>query len=288
MRSIFLFALLSMVSCAGLRHGINLDLQAPRVVAVLPVTGDLSEFDREIVREMLRRRLATRQVRVVENDWVDRRLVAHGLLVNVEDFDPAILEPQEVCKALSVDGYVAGFDFAEGRLDLLLYFRRSFAGRLEWWDENGKKRWWVDHSRSKSGGLLVQSGQVFKAFRDTNGRGAPAGFTRNVEAWMDESLGTLPEWPLRSSSVGSEPAVESFAVDVSESGGRVDVRVVADAGAVLSFDLDEAKGIPMSEVSAGDYRGSYLRVPGSSMPGVPKLESVRIRDRFGREMRRDV
>lgn len=277
---------LLMLGCAGLKHGADLDLPPPRVIAILPVSGGLSALDRDLVRALLRNRLATRRVRVVENDWVDRKLIASGWLAD-EQFEPEKLDPVRVCTALQVDGFVIGSAFRESRLDLLLYFRRSFSGRLDWWNEGGSKRWWVEHSKSKSGGLVVQSGQILKAFRTTTGRAAPTGFTHNVEAWLDESLATLPEWSVAADDEEGRPTITSVALDVSADGRRVDVTASADPGAELRFDLAEARHVPMTEVAQGEYRGSYVRVPGSNAPVEPKLEVVWIRDRFGREGRHD-
>ncbi|MCB9892187.1 MAG: hypothetical protein H6832_07640 [Planctomycetes bacterium] len=258
------------------------------LVAVLPIRGSLASSDREVVREMLHHRLATLEMRVVDNAWVDRRLASAGLIDSRDDLVSDALEPATVCRALDVDGYVVGSEFEKCSTDLLLYYRRSLRGHLELWNRDGARVWWSQHSKARSGGLLVQSGQVYKALRDTTGRGAPIEFVRNIEGLLDDMLATLPE-PREASApdVMSEPTIRAASIERGEEAHEDlwSVRIETVAGSTVTFAIDGREGYPMTESKPGEYVGSYVRTPAPVETRDPRISSVVVMDRFGHRAR---
>ncbi|MCA8970330.1 MAG: hypothetical protein KDC95_11115 [Planctomycetes bacterium] len=278
--AIALGSALTFTSCSNLRHGSS-DEAPPMLVAVLPIRGSLASGDRDVVREMLHHRLATLEMRVVDNAWVDRRLASAGLIDPRDELVSDALEPEAVCRALDVDGYVVGSEFEKCSTDLWLYYRRSLRGHLELWNRNGDRVWWSQHSKARSGGLLVQSGQVYKALRDTSARGAPIEFVRNIEGLLDDMIGTLPE-PHEASApdVMSEPTIHAVAIDRGQE-DLWSVRIVTVAGATVTFAIDGREGYPMTEAKPGEYVGSYVRTPTPIESRDPRVSSVVVIDRFG-------
>jgi hypothetical protein len=267
--------------CANLSHRLAPDVPPPRVVAVLPLTGSAPASDLELLRAMLRSRLEVRNVAVLDDAWVDQVLSRHGWLGDAATFDPGRVPLVEACQALGAEGIVTGQGFANSNTDLLLYYRRGFGGELRWNARDGREYWRASTTATRTGGLLLKSGQIFSAIGDYADKGSSLANLQLIEAFLDEVLDTLPSYPIEGIAAPPVLAVESVRAQEPRAGTNgVVVDVAATPGAIVRVDLGDVRGVPAFEREPGRYRAIHEPPPGHAA-GQPA--GVTVRDPFGHE-----
>ena len=183
------------LGCGSLHTKLDKDVPAPRELAILPLAGDASLMDRELVRAMLKERLAVRYFAVLDNAWVDRVLAERGWLADPEAFDPTRLPLPAVCEALGTQGVVIGTEVGSSTFDIGLFYRRGFGGKLACSTAKGRLWYEGEYAATKTGGVLLKSGQIINAITDHVESGTSRGFIALVDEYLDTVLSALPELP---------------------------------------------------------------------------------------------
>ena len=279
MKHMVLVAFSLLAGCGSLHTRLDKDVPAPREVAILPFSGDGTLQDRELMRTMLRERLAVRYVAVLDNAWVDRVLSEHGWLGDPETFDAKKLPLPAVCAALGTQAVVVGTDFGTSSFDIGLFYRRGVGGKLEWITAKGQNYFEGDYVATTTGGIVLKSGQIIQAIVDTFESGTSRGFLALVEEYYDTVLGALPEYPADGLPQRPRGSLES-ATAAGENGNLVHVVAKGTPGLVVSFDITpELARVPAAEVRPGEYH-ALVRVAQGKLSGNVR---VRGRDALGRE-----
>ncbi|MEE8143224.1 MAG: hypothetical protein V3T77_08990 [Planctomycetota bacterium] len=275
-----------MSGCGGVQVQISKELAVPSVVAVLPMGGEATPRELNYLRSRVREQLRVRYLNVFENDYVDRVLSERGWLADPDRFDPEALPVAEVREALGVEGVVMGHDFRSGYWNFLLLYRRSLRGVVGMYVAGGEHSWQARHRVSRSGGILLELGQIFSALRNQFQSGSPRVFVALAEEFVADVLATLPELQpgaLRRSPPPRIAEVEVKRLPSAAPEGRIQITVEATPAGVVSFDLlPEVVNMPTVEVAPGRYRGIYTVVRGDELAG-PLDVKVHIRDPFGRQ-----
>jgi hypothetical protein len=283
------FALPLILAACGVNAVVDEGVEPPRRLAVLPLEGTIPWRDRELIRSMLRERLRTLRLTVIENEYTDRVLSERGWMRDPERFRFDAAQLSEQCAALGVDGLVRGSAFDADELDVGVAFRDAIRGAVECHRSDGRRHWRIEHSETQSGGLALRSGQVITAVREQLEHGSSVAFVALIEDWLDTVLAVLPELPLEGFELPRAPRIEELVLATAlrrgaelQRGDRIVVEVRATPGAILAFDLAPlVEGLPMVEVEPGRYRGEY-RLAADAGAGNPEVR-IHLRDRFGRE-----
>ncbi len=284
----FILLILPLLQGCGVTARLNERVPPPRRIAVLPMAGEAAAKDRALIRSMLGQSLLVRNVSVVENAYVDRVLSEEGWMTDPGRFDPFLIPPAEVCRALGVEGIIIGTGFETEDREYFLYFRRGLQGRLMWWSGEGRLYWEADHCATRSGGVLIGSDQIITTISEHVENGTSLAFVEVVEEYLDEVLATLPEFDPEGLPRPVPPAITGIEVErieeaAGEEGKRIRVTAKATAGSLVTFDLIPGpKNIPTIEVDPGRYTGIYARLPGDGVQADSKVR-VRARSPDGRE-----
>lgn len=273
---------LALSACAGVtltRDGGPM----PRTVAVLPLAGDADPRLRLLCRALLVSGLQQHGLRVAETDHTDRILAEYGWLRDPAAFRPEGMEVGSACAALGVDALAVGTGFDESSFNLLLVRRHSFAGDLELNRADGSRALRVGGSTARTGGFLLQSGQVLSELREQGEHGTPRASVALVDAFVDDVLAALPP---PTAGDGGEPAaamaVALRAADLRLEAGdggraRLSVRGTVPPGTRVWLDLDPAtNGVPARE---RDGAFSVARDLDAARP--VDVVHLRARDGFG-------
>lgn len=272
--------LLAFAACGSLHSKLDKSLAAPREVAILPFAGEGSAADHELMRAMLRERLAVRYVAVLDNAWVDRVLSEHGWLGDPETFDPSKLPLSAVCEALGTPAVVVGTGFGSSSFDIGLFYRRGVGGKLEWVTAKGKPYFEADYFATTTGGVVLKSGQIFQAILDTFESGTSRGFVALVDEYYDTVLGALPEYPIEGRPERPRANLEVAKIAAID-GDLFHVVAKGTPGLAVTFDVTpELVRVPASELRPGEYHAS-VRIPQGKLSGNVQ---ARARDPLGREV----
>ena len=280
MKSLALLALLSLASCGSLHSKLDSRIAAPREVAILPFAGDGSLQDRELMRTMLKERLAVRYIAVLDTAWVDRVLSEHGWLGDPEAFDPKKLPLPAVCEALGTPAVIVGTDFGSSSFDIGLFYRRGVGGKLEWLTAKGNPYFEAEYFATTTGGVILKSGQIFQAILDTFESGTSRGFVALVEEYYDTVLGALPDYPVEGRPDRPRAMLESARIAAMD-GDLFHVVAKGSPGLVVTFDVTpELARVPTFEVRPGEYETSVRIAQGKLSGNI----IAHARDSLGREV----
>jgi hypothetical protein len=257
----------------------------PKRVAVLPMSGgNLDPEFAQLVRVQIGNVFEQRGYVKFDDGWVDHQLARSGM----RPWDTAWLPVDEMLcfwgVANDIDGIVLLEDFQSGDVKTLVYNERSLTGRFRVLDARaGHSTWIFDIGTRESGGLLLQSGQVFDTL-STFAATQRAQFEAIAASLALAITADLPDTKA-AQPIGRRPVVDSVAVTALPGGGRLEVVVHGTPGCRAFASLPQSTGrYPLVEQSPGRYVGT-LTLPAGQLPaGSPSNATAVVgvlRDRIG-------
>ncbi len=261
---------------------------APATVAVLPFAiafedaGERAEAKVAALRGAFHRRFTALPYLHLETRATDRLLRRAGL------DDPrkvARASHREIAAALGVDAYVRGEVESLSNTEAGVIYRQVIRASVRLVDaRTGDELARVEHTEQDVGGVLVGSGQLLEAIRQTIDNSSDIGFLRLAERFADSVVQVFPKPPVAPAVV--PPRIEDVRIIAAGEAGRtlragdtVEVVLRADPGLRASFDLGRKPAeVPLFEEAPGRYRGFYRVVPGDRSDGPA---TVHVSDRFG-------
>ncbi len=259
---------------------------APASVAILPFqlvdddAGPRADLKAAALREAFHRRFSSLAYLHLESEETDKRLRRAGLL------DPKKLAgatPAELGKRLEVDAILRGEVLSLANLSGGVVYRQSISARLTLADaRTGETLVAIEHTEADTGGVLVGSGQLVDAIRDTVDNSSDVGFVRLAERFAESAVRAFPPPPAPARVV--PPRIDSVEVRAPagrtlRAGDEIEVRVRATPGGAAFFDVGrDLAEVPLFEEAPGSYRGAYRVAHGDRAAGPV---SVHVSDRFG-------
>ncbi|HEX6813602.1 MAG TPA: hypothetical protein VF384_18430 [Planctomycetota bacterium] len=275
-----------LAACAGLEV-VRDEWPLPQALALLPLQGEADPRLRTLCRALLRSGLQQYGLRVVETEHTDRILAEYGWLADPEQFAPDRIAVADACAALGVDALLVGTGFDEHRFNLLLLRRHAFAGSLLLRRPDGSAALQASGSATRTGGLLLQSGQVLDELRAQGEHGTPRASAALVDSFVDDLLAALPA-PGPAAAATAAMAVALLAVDpgIEQHGdeSRLTVRGAVPPGTRVWLDLEpDLAGVPASE-----RQGTFSVARDVDPARIPPRFRLRARDGFGNSASVDV
>jgi hypothetical protein len=269
--------------CSSLVTDRRPEVPAPRVVAVLPFSGEADPATRALLRGFAASRLAEERVLVLEREWVDRVLAEGGYLGDPDDFRFARNEASSICERLGVDAVLAGDMIGYDKTELFVFHSRSLRLRLQLFARDGRRGWLAHHTVGARGGVALESGQVLTALQHELGYRASR--ERAALAWrlVEECFAASGGFDGGRLEPETRPAVARASARLERVGAREQIVVEAEGspGAGARFDLGErVRGVPMHEHAPGRYRGLFERRAGDGLGARPAVR-VELRDAYG-------
>jgi len=278
---------LLLAACSGLSSTLHDDLPQPHTLAVLPFAGDAPPPTRELARGLFAARLRELGYRVVEPVYVDRVLAENGWLADPDAFAMSALPLADAIVRLGCDGVLVADELDESHYNLLLLRRQAVTGHLRILDRAGREWWTASHKVAKTGGFLLQSGQVLTELRAQGMHGNSAATIALVDGLLEDIAATLPRDERSVEPTAPGRPLQVGAVEVQRSGAagtRLLVNATATPGACVWFDLGgDLVGVPMT--GSGDRFTGAIDVPAGVATTTLR---VRARDPFGGEQQAEV
>ncbi|MBI3817574.1 MAG: hypothetical protein HY286_02695 [Planctomycetes bacterium] len=142
--------------------------RAPRTIAVLPVDGSLPARERGILRKLVGGFLAEKQFTKLDDAFVDRELALEGLRPWAAGWIPDDAALARFGKKIGAEAFCTLSGFEDERVSAAVFYKRGLSGTVKWFDvASGKSIWTAPVSASRTGGLLLESGQIIKAVSNT-------------------------------------------------------------------------------------------------------------------------
>lgn len=156
----------------------------PRVVALLPVKhpSDMPRERAELVRKTLASELGNHGYLVLEN----------AIVSSVCD-TPECPERNLLAERYLVDGFAILSIESASRGNFIGAYYNTISGDLRFLDRSGNELGKVDHTERESGGVLLQSGQVFEGVRSQIESGGDPGFSKLAQKFVYSLVSSLPE-----------------------------------------------------------------------------------------------
>ena len=244
---------------------------------------------RDLIRGMLDAFLQGRGVLTADRGWTDQFLASLGFEPVEDEWlgDLQLLREQLANRGFTY--LLRGRDFKFSKTNAGVAFLDQFSGRLELVDlDSGEIAWQEDVSSLEYGGVLLQSSQVIRGFRQS--------FDRNTNG-QELRLGiaicqdVLDDWPgfesnsqLVQTSLPDVTDVRLTEVEVPE--GTVPRRtldVIGTTDCKARLRLPDGRLHPFQEVQTSLYRAHFELTP----PEVLQQSTIILTGRFGLQARLD-
>ncbi|MFN0206147.1 MAG: hypothetical protein ACKVS6_07515 [Planctomycetota bacterium] len=235
--------------------------QPPATIAVLPIDGSLPPRSSTILRNLMGAFLTERQYSKLDDEFVDAELARSGYSPWNGRWLPGDAELAAFGRSVGVDALVVISGFEDKGFSAAVFYRRGLTGTVRWLDtRNARTLWSADLSASRSGGLLLESGQALKAVSQTVQAGSEESFFRLAASVSRELAEAVPE-NKNPGALQMRPRVESVSLSSQERLGpgvvwRVEARGTPRARGIATVD-GLAGGFPLVETAPGIYNGTY-------------------------------
>ncbi|MBI1851630.1 MAG: DUF799 family lipoprotein [Planctomycetes bacterium] len=285
----------AITGCAGLESRVAADFAKtqPEIVAVLPFQAAPDDTDAPprlaMVRQIFQANFGNLGYHQAAIDDVDQRLRRANLMT------PAAVKaagPKRLGEILEADAIVFGENFTVSSFSAFLIYRRKLSGTLSLVStRTGNMLWEASYSESATGGVALDSGQLFQAVSDSIDTGRDVNFVKLAQAFCRTVVSSLPRSTHEETAHEVPPDLQSVTVRLGgtsplRAGDRIEVEATGARAARGTFELKPLHvGLPLSETAPGVYRGVYVVEPGEAATGV--VVSVRLVNRFGATSRKE-
>lgn len=239
---------------------------APRTVAVLAVEGTLQKEPASLLRRFTGALLADRQYTVLDEAWVDAAAARAGL----KPWDAKWIPAEETLAAfgreIGADALLVFAHFEDERVSAAVFYKRGLTGTVKWLDVASRKFiWTAPVAASRSGGVLLESGQIIKAVSDTVGASDGGQWVQLAAAAARDVASAIPEGGARD-GLRARPEIQqiSIAGDRELAPGKtlqIHARGSARGRAVARVEKLNLQ-FPMHESVPGEYSGQLRIEPG--------------------------
>jgi hypothetical protein len=249
----------------------------PSTIAVLPpdYSVDIPRERVDLVHEAIVTELRNQNFIVVE-ERVVRSICS----------TPQCTERSKLSSDYLVDGFATISLSSFSRNNFVAGYYNQLQGELVMSDKSNKELIKVDHSESESGGLLLQSGQVFQAIISTVKNSGDKVFEDLAGRFAQSVVERLPAHQHETPGAAAE-GVELALTSASAQWDSPSSYSVCMQGTPHSFGylLTGSTRTPLREVTPGKYCGRFSPLVAAPSGGV---EAVELRTAFGNSLRRDI
>lgn len=254
-------------SCKSRAAFPKLSGEAPRTVAVLPVEGTLQIRARSILRRLVGTFLADKQYYKLDDEYLDGELARAGWRPWDEAWIPSDAELAHFGKKAGADALLILTGFEDDRVSAAVFYKRGLAGTVKWFDvRSGSVIWSAPVSASRSGGVLLESGQIIKAVADTAAASGEEQFIKLAAVVALDIVNDLPAGAA-TAELRERPNVTEITL-VSKADLRAgDTLQIQARGTRRSRGVARVGGtnlqFPLHESAPGVYVGSLRIEPGA-------------------------
>jgi len=260
---------------------------APKVTSSLPAGGSLpaslavlppdysSDIPRErvdIVHEAIVQELRNRNFLVAEDSVVGRLCSS-----------PACPERSKIAENYLIDGFVTVHLESFSRNNFIAGYYNQLQGAVSVADTKGSQLISVSHTENESGGVLLQSGQVFQGILSQIRHSGDEVFDDLAERFAQQVVEKLPA-PLTSGPLAKTEAISLALTSATAQWNSPSTYTVCAHGTPHSFAylILGTTRTPLREVSPGNYCRAFSSLVSRPQNGV---EAIELRTAFGNSAR---
>lgn len=260
---------------------------APKVVSSLPAGGSLppslavlppdysADIPRErinIVHDAIAQELRNRNFLVVEDSVISRLCSS-----------PACPERATIAENYLVDGFVTVKLDSFSRNNFIAGYYNQLQGSVAVTDTKGSQLMSVSHTENESGGVLLQSGQVFQGIISQIRHSGDEVFDDLAERFAHQVVEKLPA-PATSEASGKTEGTSLALTSATTQWTSPSTYTVCARGTPHSFAylILGTNRTPLQEVSPGNYCRAFSSLIAKPQSGV---EAIELRTAFGNSAR---
>ena len=272
-----LFAMLAVGCGPTLKSSLPVGASLPATIAVLP-----SDYSVDIPRE----RIDLVHAAVVRELRNQNFVVVEDRVVESICSTPACPEKSRLGQDYLVDAFATVSLSSFSKNNFVAGYYNQLQGELLVTDKTGKELVRVEHSENESGGLLLQSGQVFQAIISTVKNSGDSVFENLAEKFAKTVIEKLPAHQT-ALPPGSTEGVEVALTSASVKWDSPASYTVCAQGTPHSFAylLTGTTRSQLREVSPGKYCSKFSPLVTSPTRGI---EAVELRTAFGNSLRKEI
>lgn len=258
--------------------------QAPKTVAIIPfkytrkgganfeigsavsreIKPSIEQTGCVILRKVFYKYFSTLSYTDIDPSYIDAVLVEHGIKNIGQLYD---IPHKKIGALLGADAIITGELENVGNLTAGIYSHTVLSGKISMYSvKTGNLLWSINHYESEKGGVIYKSGQVLDLIESQiQNVKLERSFTKVAEEFSRKAVNSIPDNEHKTAETQNTPQISSAVIEniglkqnILLPGDKITVTMNGTPGLQATFDIGIWKSnIPMKEISAGKYQGTY-------------------------------